>query len=178
MAIKLNEPLYIEQSGCWIYPDANNVSFDDRLFIVCDNNTLAESFISSINELISNRSLTAVRLSELADEIITSNNKDFTSASIALLLINKNSCLTLQMGKSRVVHVSPATDDIEYDSSSHILDSYSSKARTQLINRININDAILLTLTDRVDTRQLLNLIFNASDNDITLLQKDLLSLL
>lgn len=171
MALKLNTPLYVEQSERWIYPNAGNVTADDRLFIVCDNNVLAEILITNINELLSHRSLTPVQLSELADEIITSGNKDFSSSSLALLLLNKNSCLSLQMGKSRIVHLSPTTGDIEYDSSNHILDSYNSKAKTQLINRISGNDVIILTLADRVDTQRLLSMVCNASyDDDNSLL--------
>ena len=178
MAFKLSNPIYIEESGCWIYPDADNVSLHDRLFIVCDNNALAETIISNINEYLSHRSLTSVQLSELADDIITSGSKDFSSSSLALLLINKSNCLTLQMGKSRIVHISTATGDIEYDSSNHILDSYSSKAKTQLINRINRDDVIILTLADRVDTQRLLNIVCNTVFDDDNSLLNELLGLL
>lgn len=179
MALQLLPPLFIEQQGCSIFPSTEIVSNDDRLFIVCDNSSLAETIISSINEQLSTRkSLSADILAELADEIVTSRPKDFASSSMALALINRNSCLTMQMGKSRIVRISPSTGDIEYDSSNHILNNISSKAKTQLHSRIFTGDIIFITLTDRVDTQQLLSMSLNVDPDNNGAFMNELTALL
>lgn len=62
----------------------------------------------------------------------------------------------MQMGKSRVLQLSPTDGEIQYDSSNQILDTLSSKVKTYQINGINTNDIIVVTLTDRVDSQRLL----------------------
>lgn len=159
MALQLSTPIFIEQAGKYLYPAPDVISGDDRLFIVSSSDHLAQAVISGINEhLSSSHSLSVSALDTIADDLLTAGN-EFSTESLAMAYVNRNGCTTMQIGKSRVMHISKLSGEIEYDSSNHIPHTLSSKAKTQLHSRLYTGDVVLLTLTDRVDSQRLLNLL-------------------
>lgn len=169
MAILLNTPIYIEQPGKCIYPAPGVISNDDRLFIVSSSNSLAEAIISGINEhMASSRSLSVAALNTIADELLTAGN-EYSAESLAMAYINRKGCTVMQIGKSRVMHISKLSGEIEYDSSNHIPDTLSSKAKTELITKIYTGDVVLLTLSDRVDSQRLLQLLSDESIDEMAM---------
>ena len=159
MAIQLNNLKYISQKDRWMSPTPDSVTIDDKLFIVSDNDTLAQGIIQGINELLnSKRAVNVTELNAIIDELLTQGAQRLATASLALVMNNRKGALVMQLGKSRVLHVSTNNNEIAYDSRNHILDTYSSKARIQQISDIKGGDIILITLSDMVDTQALLQM--------------------
>ena len=72
MAIQLSNLAFVSQENHMIFPATDVVSTSDRLFIVCDNNELAEALISGINDkLSSKRALTIEDMNNIIDEMLT-----------------------------------------------------------------------------------------------------------
>ena len=179
MAIQLSNLAFVSQENHMIFPATDVVSTSDRLFIVCDNNELAEALISGINDkLSSKRALTIEDMNNIIDEMLTGGGQKLATASLAMTLISKSACLTVQMGKSRVLHVATSENEIAYDSRNHILDTYSSKARIQLINNIKNGDFVLIALSDIVDTQALLRMTDDLAPQSHHVSQADLTKLL
>ena len=179
MAIQLSSISFIKQENQLIFPTTDVASTSDRMFIVCDNDVLAEGLISGINERLSTkRALSVEDMNNIIDETLTGGGQTLAKSSLALALISKSACLTVQMGKSRVLHVAVSENEIAYDSRNHILDTYSSKARIQLINNIKSGDLVLITLSDMVDTQSLLRMTEDMTPENQQLSQTDLVKLL
>lgn len=167
MAIQLSNLKYISQNDRWMSPTPDTVTIDDKLFIVGDNDELAQSIIQGINDLLnSKRSISVDELNTIIDELLTQGGPKLATSSLALVLLNRKGALVLQLGKSRVLHVSTNANEIAYDSRNHILDTYSSKARIQQISDIQSDDILLITLSDMVDTQALLQMSADADFNN------------
>lgn len=168
MKIHILQPYCISAPESVCLPAPEQADTDDRLFIVSSDQALAASLVEALNQRLQRRrKITPEEFNDMLDEAMTALGQRARIPDLAFMLIQSAGILMAQMGRSRTLHLDAAEQEVAYDSRDQIMD-FNAKARSELITRVKPGDCLLITLTDRVDSRALARVIGRGDDTETT----------
>lgn len=152
MNITLSAPLGVCPPHQVMVPASDNISADDRLFVVCDNRELVAALIQRVNEVYDpDTPFSPDDFNRALHRALDDQRHNITKCSMALMIMHSAGILVAQMGKSRILHVKRGARVPDYDSRDQVRDIYSGRAKVQQLVNLDADDHLLLTLAAHTD---------------------------
>lgn len=167
MKVKLDTPLYIENGRDVLLPSREQLGYDSKVFIACDDEIVARALANYINDEFNlDKAVTDEAFNAALDAALNTKDHRVKRCNLSVAIYNHGGCYVAQMGSSRVLQVRPEEQEIVYDSRSQVLDIYSSKAKVEQISDLQAGDYLLLTTAEMIDYRAIKRILSNPDKDD------------
>lgn len=167
MKFKIYSPQFINSDHDVIIPCDDQSMSEYPVYMVCDDEIVATELYNYIVSSIKlDKNVTSEEFNDALDQALNTPEHRVKRCNLAVAIYNHGGCFVAQMGKTRVLQVRPATQEIEYDSRAQVLDIYSSKAKVELIKDLKADDYIMLCSAENIDEKAIRKALCNVDKDD------------